>query len=269
MDGPPDRSITGTTVVVYRVVVGHESNLNGDAFSPMNLQAVSLKAVAGALGDGARTLALEPGGELVARVVDAPAGGGKGTISLAGALLRARLPAGVERGQTLNLTVVRLDQTQLLVRIRRAETADPAAAASLAQAAGRLAVSGDGELLRAALAMAGQEPLWLPDGGAAAVQVKPDATSSGELGGSGQAAFVLHSPEHGAIEVRLRLTAGGIRAGVVTAPGEVTAMAETALPDLIERLGAATGRPAAAGVSERPAGRRPPPPPVGRVDVQA
>ena len=235
----------------------------------MNLQAVSLKAIAGALGDGARTLALEPGAELVARVVNAPAGDGKGTISLAGALLQARLPAGVEHGQTLNLTVVRLDQTQLMVRIRRAETADPAAAALLTQAAGKLAVSGDGELLRAALAMAGHEPLWLPDGGAAAVQVEPDAASSGDRGPSGEAAFVLHSPEHGAIEVRLRLTTGGIRAGVVTAPGEVAAMAETALPDLIERLGAATGRPAAAGISERPLGRRPPPPPVGRVDVQA
>jgi len=32
MDGPPDRSITGTTVVVYRVVVGHGNNLNGDRF---------------------------------------------------------------------------------------------------------------------------------------------------------------------------------------------------------------------------------------------
>jgi len=235
----------------------------------MNLQAVSLKAVAGALGDGARTLALEPGDELVARVVDAPAGVGSGTISLAGALLKARLPAGVERGQTLNLTVVRIDQTQLLVRIRRAEPADPAAAAALAQAAGSLAVGGDGELLRAALAMAGQEPLWLPDGGAAAVQVEPDAAPEGGRESSGEAAFVLHSPAHGAIEVRLRLTAGGIRAGVVTAPGQVAAMAERALPELVERLGAAAGRPAAAGVSERPPGRRPPPPPVGRVDVQA
>ena len=235
----------------------------------MNLQAVSPKAVAGALGDGARTLALEPGAELVARVVDAPAGAGSGTISLAGALLKARLPAGVERGQTLNLTVVRIDQTQLLVRIRRAEPADPAAAATLAQAAGSMAVSSDGELLRAALAMAGQEPLWLPDGGAAAVQVEPDAATEGRRESSGEAAFVLHSPVHGAIEVRLRLTAGGIRAGVVTAPGEVAAMAERALPELVERLGAAAGRPATAGVSERPPGRRPPPPPVGRVDVQA
>jgi hypothetical protein len=235
----------------------------------MNLQAVSLKAVVGALGDGAARLALEPGGELVARVVVAPGGGGRGTISLAGALLQARLPAGVERGQTLRLTVVRLDDAQLLVRIRRAESTDPAPATSLAQAAGRLVVSGDGQLLQAALAIAGQEPMWLPDGGAATVQVEPDTPSPGDRATSGEVAFVLHSPQHGAIEVRLRLTAAGVRAAVVTAPGEVAAMAESALPDLVERLGSATGRPAAAGVSERPAGRRPPPPPVGRVDVQA
>jgi hypothetical protein len=235
----------------------------------MNLQAVSLKAVVGALGDGAARLALEPGGELVARVVDAPGGGGRGTISLAGALLQARLPAGVERGQTLRLTVVRLDDAQLLVRIRRAESTDPAPATSLAQAAGRLVVSGDGQLLQAAVAIAGQEPMWLPDGGAATVQVEPDSASPSGRAMSGEAAFVLHSPQHGAIEVRLRLTGAGVRAAVVTAPGEVAAMAESALPDLVERLGAATGRPAAAGVSERPVGRRPPPPPVGRVDVQA
>jgi hypothetical protein len=236
----------------------------------MNLQAVSLKGVSGALGDGARTLAVEPGSELVARVVDAPAGGGRGTISLAGALLQARLPAGVERGQTLKLTVVRLDQAQLLVRIHKAEPADPASAAALTQAAGRLALSGDGELLRAALAMAGQEPMWLPDGGAAEVRVDPEVGSADQDGAaSGEAAFVLHSPEHGAIEVRLRLTPAGIRAGVVTAPGAVAAMAESALPDLVDRLGAATGRPAVAGVSGRAPGRRPPPPPVGRVDVQA
>jgi hypothetical protein len=217
----------------------------------MNVQSVTLKAVAGALGDAARTLALEPGAELVARVVAAPAGGGRGTISLAGALLQARLPAGVEAGQTLKLTVVRLDQTQLLVRIQHQSPAEQMATSALGQAAGQLAVSGNGELLRAALALAGQEPLWLPDGGAADVQVKPD------------------SPDLGAIEVRLRMADGGVRVGVVTAPGEATALAEGALPDLVERLGQATGRPAVAGVSQRPIGRTPPPPPAGRVDVQA
>jgi hypothetical protein len=236
----------------------------------MNLQAVSLKAVAGALGDGARTLALEPGAQLVARVVDVPGAGGRGTISLAGALLRARLPAGVERGQTLSLTVVRLDQAQLLVRIRRAGSGDSASVAAMTQAAGRLAVSGDGELLRAALAIAGSDPLWLPDGGAAAVKVEPDSATDGtQRASAGEASFVLHSPDHGPIEVRLRLAPGAIRAEVVTNPGAVAETAESALSDLIERLADVTGRPAAATVGERPAGRRPPPPPVGRVDVQA
>jgi hypothetical protein len=236
----------------------------------MNVQSVTLKAVAGELGDAARTLALEPGAELVARVVAAPAGGGRGTISLAGALLQARLPAGVEAGQTLKLTVVRLDQTQLLVRIQHQSPAEQMATSALGQAAGQLAVSGDGELLRAALALAGQEPLWLPDGGAADVQVQPDGgASGGERGAAGEAAFVLHSPDLGAIEVRLRMADGGVRVRVVTAPGEATALAEGALPDLVERLGQATGRPAVAGVSQRPIGRTPPPPPAGRVDVQA
>ncbi len=236
----------------------------------MNLQAVSLKGVSGALGDGARTLALEPGAELVARVVTAPGQGGRGTISLAGALLQARLPAGVMRGQTLHLTVVRLDQSQLLVRIRHEAQADQASRATLAHDAGRLAVTGDGELLRAALTLAGQEPLWLPDGGAASVQVEPDGhTPTSAEGSTGQAAFVLHSPDLGAIEVRLRMTAGGIRVGVVTAAGAAAALAEGDLPDLVERLGRATGRPAVAAVSERAPGRRPPAPPAGRVNVQA
>jgi Flagellar hook-length control protein FliK len=236
----------------------------------MNVQSVTLKSVAGALGHAARTLALEPGAELVARVVAAPAGGGRGTISLAGTLLQARLPAGVEAGQTLKLTVVRLDQTQLLVRIQRRSPAEQTTASTLGQAAGQLAVSGDGELLRAAMALAGQEPLWLPDGGAADVQVQADEGSAGGgRGAAGEAAFVLHSPELGAIEVRLRMADGGVRVGVVTAPGEATALAEGALPDLVERLGQATGRPAVAGVSQRAIGRRPPAPPAGRIDVQA
>jgi hypothetical protein len=268
LDRPPERSITGTTVVV--VTGSRRTREQVEQGLVMNVQSVTLKAVAGALGEAARTLALEPGAELVARVVAAPAAGGRGTISLAGALLQARLPAGVESGQTLKLTVVRLDQTQLLVRIQHQSPAEQMATSTLSQAAGQLAVSGDGELLRAALALAGQEPLWLPDGGAANAQVQPDKQrSGGGRSAAGEAAFVLHSPVLGAIEVRLRMADGAVRVGVVTAPGEATALAEGALPDLVERLGQATGRPAVAGVSERPIGRRPPAPPAGRVDVQA
>jgi hypothetical protein len=235
----------------------------------MELGALNLTRLTGELARTARGLALEPGAEMVARVVAAADGSGRGTIALAGAVVPARLPHGVAAGQTLRLQVVRADPSQVVVRIRP-EAASPADdAAKLAQAAGGLAVSGDGDLLRAAMALAGQQPLWLPDGGAASVEVDPDAAGGGEEGAAGVAAFVLHSPELGAIEVRIALAAGGVRAGVVTPPGAAAARAQDALGELRDRLAAATGRPAAVAVSARPAGMPAPRPPEGRVDVAA
>lgn len=236
----------------------------------MHLGAINLTKLSGQLAQVARTLALEPGSQLVARVVAAPPQGGRGTIALAGATVQARLPKGLEAGQTLKLEVVRVEQDQLTMRIRPAGAAAAADPATLAQAAGGLAVTGDGELMRAALALAGQQPLWLPDGGAASVQVQPDdAADCGRGGASGVAAFVLHSPTLGAIEVRIALAPGGMQAGVVTSPGQATELARAELPGLADRLVAVTGRPAAVAVSERPATTPAPPPPAGRVDVQA
>jgi hypothetical protein len=234
----------------------------------MELGAVNLTRLTGELARTARGLALEPGAELVARVVAAPDGGGRGTIALAGAVIPARLPRGVAPGQTLRLQVVRADPAQVVVRITH-EAATAAGAAAVAQAAGGLAVSGDGDLLRAALGLAGAQPLWLPDGGAASVAIEPDVPAGGGPAAAGSAAFVLHSPTLGAIEVRIALAPGGVRAGVVTAPGEASARAEAGLAELRERLGAATGRPAAVAVTPRPPGARAPRPPQGRVDVAA
>ncbi|HYW28729.1 MAG TPA: flagellar hook-length control protein FliK, partial [Gaiellales bacterium] len=86
---------------------------------------------------------------------------------------------------------------------------------------------------------------------------------------SGVAAFVLHSPALGAIEVRITLAPGGVRAGVITAPGEAAEAAGRALQQLQDRLAAATGRPAAVAVSPRPPGVPAPRPPEGRIDVAA
>jgi flagellar hook-length control protein FliK len=234
----------------------------------MNVAALTLTLGAGPLGQAARTRALEPGSQLVARVLAAPEQGGEGAIALAGATVPARLPRGVQPGQTLHLEVVRIDPGQLTVRIR-SQHEDAGAPAALARTAGRLAVTGDGDLMRAALALAGEQPLWLPDGGGASVAVDPDDGREGARGGpSGIAAFCLHSPTLGAIEVRLTMARGGVRAGVVTPAGDAAETARAALPELAERLGAATGLPAAVGVNERPADQPEPPPPSGRVDVQ-
>jgi len=229
----------------------------------MQLGAVNLTKLPGELAQAARGLALEPGAELVARVVSAAEGGGRGTIALAGAVIPARLPRGLHAGQTLRLQVVRADPSEVVVRIRPEQSAAGHQAAAAAQAAGSLAVSGDADVLRAALALAGREPMWLPDGGAASVAVEPDG------GPAGVAAFVLHSPALGAIEVRITLAPGGVRAGVITAPGEAAEAAGRALQQLQDRLAAATGRPAAVAVSPRPPGVPAPRPPEGRIDVAA
>jgi hypothetical protein len=230
---------------------------------------VNLTKLPGELVRAARGPVLEPGTELVARVVAAADGRGRGSIALAGAVMPARLPAGVAAGQTLRLRVVRADPSEVVVRIRAEGDSAGGRAAPLAQAAGALAVSGDGDALRAGLVLAGGRPLWLPDGGAASVAVEPDGGPAGSRGSAGLAAFVLHSPVLGAIEVRITLAPGAVRAGVVPAPGEPAAAAEAAVGELREALASATGRPAAAAVTARAAGVPAPRPPEGRVDVAA
>ena len=195
----------------------------------------------------AAPLRLEPGAQVVARLVSAPAAGGRGLISLAGHLLEARLPSGLQAGSTLPLEVVRADPAQVVVRIvPQAPGSDQAAAQ---------AVPGT---------------IWLPGGAAVQLSVDPDDGSPESRGdAAGEAAFVLHDPVLGAIEVRLRLAPGGVLATVRTPSGALADRAAEELPDLISRLGAATGRPAAATASVRPPGVPAPAPPQGAVDVQA
>jgi hypothetical protein len=73
----------------------------------------------------------------------------------------------------------------------------------------------------------------------------------------------------GAVEVRLRIGGGGVRAGVVTPPGTLTERAETTLPELLVGLERATGLPAAASVTVRPGSAPPPAPPAGAFDGYA
>jgi hypothetical protein len=235
----------------------------------MHTAQITLKGAGIDPASGARPLALAAGKDLVARVVSAPAGGGRGLVSLAGVVLEARVPPGLAAGQVLHLRVARADAQELVVRIVRDGTARPDEAAT-ARIAGQLALRGDGDLLRVALGLA-DGTLWLPGGAAATVTIDPDAedgAGSGQGPGS-EAAFTLHCPQLGAVEVRRRMTAGGVRAGVVTAPGRLTDLAQAALPDLVSALERATGRPAAAAVLERPTSAPVPQAPQGAFDGYA
>jgi hypothetical protein len=235
----------------------------------MQLQQITLKGVTADPASGARPLALAAGKDLVARVVSAPLAGGRGLLSLAGVVLEARVPPGLTAGQVLQLRVTSADEQALVVRIVH-DAADQPDEAATARMAGQLALRGDGDLLRVALGLA-DGTLWLPGGAAATVTVEPDAGDDEAPGGSAgsEAAFTLHCPSLGAVEVRLRMTAGGVRAGVVTAPGTLTARAQAALPDLVTALERATGRPAAAAVLERPGSTPDPQPPQGAFDGYA
>jgi hypothetical protein len=195
-------------------------------------------------------LALRPGAEIVGRAVEVRADG-RGTISIAGALLAARLPKGVAPGDTLPLRVVGAVDGELLLRVRTSNE-EASAPGDLARAAGALAVRGDGELLKAAVAL--QPPglaLPLPNGDAALVRIVDEQPAAGvRREAEGEAAFVLHSAVLGAIEVRLTLGGGAVRARVVVEPAAAEA-AQAAAPDLVRALARATTSRASVDVASR------------------
>ena len=240
----------------------------------MQTGTITLKAVTPAGSAPQAGPRLEPGSDLVARLISAPANGGRGLISLAGMMLEAQLPSGLLPGQKLHLKVVEATPAQLRVRIvTQAGEADEITD-TVTKLAGELAARGDGALLRAALHFADGSPLWLPGGVAAQIHIDPEAEgeegpNGPSRGAAGEAGFVLHSPELGAIEVRLRMAEGGVRATVVTAPGEAARLAADGLPDLVAALERATGRPAAAMAAPREPRAAAPPPPEGAFDGYA
>jgi Flagellar hook-length control protein FliK len=239
----------------------------------MQTGTITLKAVAPA-GTAPRVgPRLEPGSDLVARLISAPANGGRGLISLAGMMLEAQLPAGLLPGQKLHLKVVEARPEQLRVRIVTQAAGSDEITDTVTKIAGELAARGDGALLRAAMHFTDGAPLWLPGGVAAQIHIDPEAQGEADGDGSGggaagEAGFVLHSPELGAIEVRLRMAEGAVRATVVTAPGEASRLAAEGLPHLVAALERATGKPAAAVAAPREQ-KAAPPPPEGAFDGYA
>jgi hypothetical protein len=112
--------------------------------------------------------------------------------------------------------------------------------------------------------------LWLPGGGAATVTVVPETDQDGSSEKTGgEAAFTLHSPHLGAVEVRIWLDAAGVRAAVTTPPGLMSERAAATLPDLVAGLERATGRMGIASVQSRRGPKPGPTPPEGVYDGHA
>jgi hypothetical protein len=211
-----------------------------------------------------QALELTPGAEVVVRVHEAPPGGGRGTISLAGLLVAAELPEGLTPGQRLAVHVEPGPRDEVVLRIRPDEDPPPAPGA-LARVAGELATSGDARLVQAAVAL--QPPgLGLPlgNGDVLALAVPADAQEDGEdPEHGGEAAFVLHSAELGPIAVRLRLAGGAVSVQVAVEPA-AEELARAAAPELRESVEHATGTRTSVAVAARvPEEARPVPPPLG------
>lgn len=220
---------------------------------------------------GAGGAQLRDGSEVVVRIVSAQAGGGRGLISLAGRLLEAHLPGGLVAGQRLAVAVDAHSHERVVLRIlrQRADTG-PEPASRLAA---ELVVSGDPDLLRAALTLAGPSgAVPLPGGGEASAAVDPDEDGDGrDAQAPARASVTLHLPALGAVEIGLALSPAGISATVTTEPGKPADVARAGHAELVAALEHATGRRAIVSVAARgPLEARPAPLlPHGWVDVQA
>src|SRR4051794_13484700 len=174
----------------------------------------------------------------MARVVEAPGPDGRGLLSLAGAVVRAKLPPGLHVGDRLHLHVAARDGDRLV--LRRVPEERAAAGGVPPSVVAELAQSGDGDQLRAALALAGG-PIQLPGGRVLTVEPEPDDDAPGrEHAGEGSVRVVLHTPALGALELRLGLHGGVLDVDVV-ADAAVAAAAANALPELRDAVLSATG----------------------------
>ena len=164
----------------------------------------------------AAAIRLRLGAEVAARVIEAPGPDGRGLLSLAGAVVRAKLPHGLHAGDRLQLHVAGRDGDQIV--LRRVAEEHPSAAGVPSSVVAELAQSGDGDQLRAALALAGG-PIPLPGG--RVLTVEPDAgeeSEGRERAEEGSVQVVLHTPALGALELRLGLHGGSLSLDVIADP---------------------------------------------------
>jgi hypothetical protein len=188
---------------------------------------------------------LRAGSTVVARVTDPGSAGKPGQITLAGGLLRAKLPKGLRRGQKLALQVRGMEgDAVVLQRVRSGRGKKGRAVPARLVAA--LATKGDGELLRAAVSLSGG-PVQLPGRRVAEVEEEAD----GDQSATGAVRFTLHAPGLGALEVVLRLDRGLLDASVVAEPGMALAAVRSEAAALGARLEAAVNARARVSVVER------------------
>lgn len=168
---------------------------------------------------------IAPGRGLMARVVTADATG-RGSLSIAGAVIDAELPKGVQAGQELRLTVRHVSPERVVLSLSDQNLPAPPAAALAAP---------------------------LPGGGTVHVRER-DAGGSGGGGATPDRhalALVYDAPALGPVDLRFELDPQTLRLSATFAAGEPVQQAEAAAGPLRDALSDALGRPVNVEISAR------------------
>ena len=183
--------------------------------------AVDIRLIRAVLG---AELRVAPGRALMARVMSADASG-RGSLSIAGAVIEARLPKGVLAGQELRLTVREVTPERVVLSL-----SDQAGAAQA------------------------QAPVDLPGGAHVRVSER-DASEqgTGSAAGTGRhsLALVYDAPALGPVDLRFELDPQSLRVSVALAAGEPAEQAQDRAAELRDALAEALGRPVAVEITPR------------------
>jgi hypothetical protein len=174
-----------------------------------------------------------PGRAVMARVVASQQPGGRGSLSIAGYLLDAELPASVRAGDDLRLVVKDVTAERVLLAITDPHEADPGTQAQQTQAQPAHQPPPDPS-------MAPPPPVPLPGGGS--VQVTERDAGGARAGGAGDRHNVLlryDAPALGAVDLRFQMDAGALHLGVSVAPGQALELAQADADRLRQALAAA------------------------------
>jgi hypothetical protein len=170
-------------------------------------------------------LRIAPGRGLLARVVSTD-GLGRGTLSIAGALIDAELPRHVESGQELRLIVREVSADRVVLGLSDQVVAPPPA------------------------------PVDLPGGGTLRVNEDDEEGGSpaGAPPGTQRLSLRYDAPALGPVDLRFELEPGSLRVVVALGPGDALDLGRSGAGELQRTLGANTDRPVTVTV----AGRREP-----------
>jgi hypothetical protein len=187
--------------------------------------AVDIRLIRAVLG---AELRVAPGRALMARVVSAD-GFGRGSLSIAGALIDAKLPPGVQAGQDLRLVVRHVSPEQVV-----------------------LGLSGEA----GAAAVPAQTEVELPGGGRLRITERdpesdPDRATP-PAGGRHVLALAYDAPALGTVDLRFELDPQSLRVNATLAAGAPAASATDAAGELRDSLtDALGGRPVTVEISPR------------------